>query len=108
MDKPSFKHERLLWKKGLNYIAGVDEVGRGAFAGPVVAAVVILSKNFKLKGIRDSKALTSEQREKFSKYIKTNAISYCISKENVGYINKYGVGQATQKAFLKGLQSINH
>ena len=98
--KPSFKEEKIFWKKGLNYIAGVDEVGRGAFAGPVVAAVVILSKNFKINGIKDSKALNEKKREILSEYIKTNAVDYYISKVDIKYINKYGIGKATQKAFL--------
>lgn len=104
---PSFRQERLLWNKGLNLIAGLDEVGRGAFAGPVVAAAVILPKNFKINGIKDSKKLTSEKREKLARYIKKNAISYRISKINISYINKYGIGNATQKGFLDCINKLN-
>lgn len=105
--KPSFKEEKLLWKNGLEYLVGLDEVGRGAFAGPLVAASVILPKNFKINGIKDSKVLSAEKRKILAEYIKKNAISYCISKINISYINKYGIGKATEKAFLNCLKSLN-
>lgn len=103
---PSFKHEKFLWKKGLNRIVGLDEVGRGAFAGPLVAAAVILPKNFKTNGIRDSKLLASKTREALSNYIIENALSYSISEIKLDFINKYGVGKATHKAFLECLAKI--
>lgn len=104
---PSFKEEQLLWNKGLNHIAGVDEVGRGAFAGPLVAAAVILPKNFKINGIRDSKLLTPQKREELNKYIVKNALDYSIFEINVKFINKYGVGEATQKALTDSLKKLN-
>ena len=103
---PSFKYENLLWKKGLSRIAGLDEVGRGAFAGPLVAAAVILPKNFRVNGIRDSKLLASKTREILSKYIIENALSYSISEIKLDFINKNGVGKATHKAFLDCLAKI--
>ena len=103
---PSFKQEQKLWNNELNYIAGVDEVGRGAFAGPLVAAAVILPKNFKRKGIRDSKLLTPDLRETLSKYVIENALFYSISEVNVHFINQFGVGEATQKAFRKCLKNL--
>src|SRR3990172_9898867 len=103
---PSFKEEKILWSRGLNQIVGLDEVGRGAFAGPLVAASVILPKNFKINGIRDSKLLTSEKRQALSKYIKENATYYSISEVNLSYINRYGVGKAVQKAFLDTVKKL--
>ncbi len=103
---PSFRYEKLFWKKGLNLIVGVDEVGRGAFAGSVVAATVILPKNFKINGIKDSKLLTPQKREVLSEYIKNNALFYSISKVSVSYINKYGVGKATEKAMIDSLEKL--
>ena len=103
---PSFKEEKILWSRGLNQIVGLDEVGRGAFAGPLVAASVILPKNFKINGIRDSKLLTSEKRQALSKYIKKNATYYSISEVNLSYINRYGVGKAVQKAFLDTVKKL--
>ena len=104
--KPSFKEERLLWHKGLHLIAGLDEVGRGAFAGPLVAAAVILPKNFKINGIKDSKILNHKIRKLLSEYIKNNSLRYSISQVNVSYINKYGVGKATRKAFIDAINNL--
>lgn len=104
---PSFKFEKLLWTRGLKFVAGLDEVGRGAFAGPVVAAAVILPKNFKINGIKDSKLLNYKKRNELSKYIKENSTLYVISKVNVNYINKFGVGKATEKAFLNCIRKLD-
>lgn len=104
--KPSFREEQLLWDKGLNFVAGVDEVGRGAFAGPLVAAAVILPKDFDQKEINDSKKLSPEKREQLSKYIILNAVCFKISEVDIDFINKFGVGQATQKAFEDCLNNL--
>ena len=107
LSKPSFKEEKILWAQGINLVAGVDEVGRGAFAGPLVAASVILPKNFKQNGIKDSKLLSAKQREILSKYILEYAICYSIKSVEIDYINKNGIGLATQQAFLDCTQSLN-
>ena len=60
-------HENKLWKQGYDYIAGLDEAGRGSWAGPVVAGVVVLPRKFKIKGIKDSKQLSALKREKLFK-----------------------------------------
>ena len=103
---PSFKYEKLLWKKNILRIAGVDEVGRGAFAGPLIAASVILPKNFKQNGIKDSKLLTPKKREILSKYIIENSLAYSIAKVDVSSIDKFGVGNATHKAFKDCLKKV--
>nr|MBI5456105.1 ribonuclease HII [Candidatus Levybacteria bacterium] len=104
---PSFKEEQLLWNKGLTYIAGVDEVGRGAFAGPLVAAAVILPKDFKINGIKDSKLLTPQKREELSKYIIKNALHYSITEIDVEFINTDGVGKATEKALVDCIEKLD-
>lgn len=105
---PSFKEEQFLWNKNLNYIAGIDEVGRGAFAGPLVAAAVILPKNFKINGIRDSKLLTPKKREELSKYIIKNAFEYSIFEISVEFINEHGIGKATESAMLACVRKLKH
>lgn len=105
---PSFKYERLLWKKGLRFIAGVDEVGRGAFAGPLIGAAVILPQGFKINGIKDSKLLNYKKRKELSKYIIKHASFYVISKVNVNYINKFGIGKATEKALINSIQKLKN
>ena len=104
---PSFKFEQLLWQKGYKQIVGLDEVGRGSFAGPLVAAAVILPRSFKINGIKDSKLLTPQKREILSKYIIENALFYSISEVSVEYINKFGVGMATHRAFLNCLKKLD-
>lgn len=105
---PSFKEEKNLWQLGYKFIAGVDEVGRGAFAGPLVAASVILPKNFKINGIKDSKLLTPLKREILSKYILESALFYSISTIDVNFINKFGVGEATHEAFRNCLKKLEN
>ena len=68
----NYKYERELNEKGITLIAGVDEVGRGPLIGPVVAATVILPKDFELKGLTDSKKLSEKKREEFYKIINEN------------------------------------
>ena len=70
----NYKYELELWNKGINLIAGVDEVGRGPLIGPVVAAAVILPKDFVLEGLTDSKKLSEKKREAFYQIIKEKAI----------------------------------
>jgi len=107
MPLPNFDIEKSFWKKGYKHVAGVDEVGRGSWAGPVVAAAVILPQNFIIpNGFNDSKKVRLTKRIEFSKFIKKIAISYYISEINVSTINKYGIGQSTQKAFRKAVKSL--
>jgi ribonuclease HII len=103
---PSFDFENLYKEKSFKSIVGLDEVGRGSFAGPLVAAAVILPDKFDIKEIKDSKLLAPVKREELSKYIIENATSYSISEVSVEYINKYGVGMATHRAFLNCLKKL--
>lgn len=105
---PSFKKEQVLWNQGLKAVVGIDEVGRGAFAGPLVAAAVILPKNFNIEGINDSKLLNPLKRGILSKYILKTALTYTISEVSVEYINEYGIGKANDKAFLDCINKLNH
>ena len=68
-------YENNLYKSGINYIAGVDEVGRGPLVGPVVAAAVILPKGYKLEGLTDSKQLSEKKRNTFYDIIMKDAIN---------------------------------
>lgn len=107
MTHPTLDEERLLWNKGLKYIAGVDEVGRGCFAGPVVAAAVILPQNFdSTDEINDSKLLSAEKRKKLSKIILKNAVGFSISEISVEIINEVGIGKASQKAFYEAVKML--
>ena len=85
---------------------GIDEVGRGCFAGPVVVAAVILPTNFQSDLIRDSKKLTERQREKAFDVIIDNAIAYSIQAGSVKQVNLYGIEKATYIAIEKALNDI--
>ncbi len=107
MITPTLDIETKLWDSGFNYICGLDEVGRGCFAGPVVAGAVIFPKNSSLiDGIADSKQLLSKARENLSEIIKSQALAWSIAEVSVNVINKVGIGKATQMAFRKAVKSL--
>lgn len=98
--------EKNVWDKGITYIAGVDEVGRGPLAGPVVAAAVILPKDFVLYGVDDSKKLSEKKRDEYYSYIINNAISYgvgIIPSERIDEINIY---EATKEAMIQAINQL--
>lgn len=110
--KPTFNEEKLLWNQGYRYVVGIDEVGRGAFAGPLVTAAVIFPKNCtfldqELYNINDSKLLTSKKRFQLAGKIKKEALSFSICEISVPYINRYGIGKAAQLGFFKAVQSLD-
>lgn len=108
LQTPSFDEERLLWQQGYRFVAGVDEVGRGAFAGPVVAAAVILPPDFNATDeINDSKLLTPKKREELSAIIMKHALSYAIGEVGLETINAVGIGKATQQAFVKAITGLS-
>lgn len=89
-------------------MVGADEVGRGAWAGPVVAGAVAFPEDVFLPEdikIDDSKKLTSKQREKASYWIKKNAICWGIGEVSVSVINKLGLAKATQMAFRRAISA---
>jgi len=94
-----------------NYVAGVDEVGRGPFAGPIVAAAVILdlngikSKNL-IAGIKDSKALSPGVREVLAEEIKQNAVAINIALINNKIIDERGIGWCNQEVFRKACNGL--
>lgn len=107
MITPTLQFETSLWNSGLTFVAGLDEVGRGCFAGPVVAGAVIFSPNCKLpKGIRDSKLLKPTQRKTLSDAIKICALDFSIGEVSVEVINRLGIGKATQIAFYNAVKDL--
>jgi len=107
MTYPTFKEEQYLWKQGFNHIAGVDEVGRGCFAGPVVTAAVILPPTFtSLTPVNDSKVLSADIRRKLAEVIKQQALAFSISEVSVSVINKLGIAKATQQSFREAIKSL--
>jgi ribonuclease HII len=99
--------ERLLWKSGVRSVAGVDEVGVGPLAGPVLAAAVVFPSGVVLAGIDDSKRLDSEQRSKMDIAIRQTATAIGIGIAEVGEIdslNIYHAGLLAMRRAVEGLQ----
>ena len=91
-------HEKSLWERGVSYIAGVDEVGVGPFAGPVVAAAVVFPRGVFLEGIRDSKELSHERRVHLDGAIRREALSVGIGLVDAGEIDRINIYRATLEA----------
>ncbi|MDD4090866.1 MAG: ribonuclease HII, partial [Acholeplasmataceae bacterium] len=91
--------EKQLIKKGFKYLCGVDEVGRGPLAGPVVAAAVILKNDHKLI-LKDSKKISRVKRQEILKEIKKSALSIGISFVSPEEIDKINILNATQEAMI--------
>jgi ribonuclease HII len=130
MKLPDFAFERKLFKKGYKIIAGVDEVGKGCFAGPIVTGCVIFPQTFRVlpfaspksthKGtpalglpgsshpsviINDSKQMQPKQREKSDKWIRENALAFGIGSASVSQINRLGIKKASEIAFRKAIKN---
>ncbi|MEK9147078.1 MAG: ribonuclease HII [Patescibacteria group bacterium] len=102
MTAPTLEFELSLWKRGYRYIVGIDEVGRGSWAGPLVAAGVILPQDFVIPvGLADSKQVKPQTRLKLAKYIRQTAISTYVAKISSAKIDKFGIAKATADAFRK-------
>ena len=100
-------YERKYYEEGKTLIAGVDEVGRGPLAGPVVTAAVILPKNCMIEGVNDSKKLSDKKRRALAQEIKEKAVAYSISMENCGVIDEINILQATLRAMKKAVESLS-
>ncbi len=99
--------EHLIWQENIQYIAGVDESGRGPLAGPVVAAAVIFKPYFHIEGVDDSKKLSAKQREEFYDLIVDQAVTYGIGIVDTEDINRLNIRQATFLAMRKALGSLS-
>ncbi|WP_025027678.1 ribonuclease HII [Caldalkalibacillus mannanilyticus] len=100
------REEKLLFSKGYQYIVGIDEVGRGPLAGPVVAAAVILPEDFFLLGINDSKKLSASKREELAAIIKKEALAYSVAFVDAKEIDRINIYEATKVAMLKAIQEL--
>ena len=99
-------YERACRENGYNIIAGIDEAGRGALAGPVVAAAVILPADCHITGINDSKKLTSNQRSKLYKEITDIAISVGISTIDNSQIEQLNILNASLRAMTLAVEKL--
>lgn len=102
----NWKYEKELYSKGINYIGGVDEVGRGPLIGPVVAACCVLPKDFKLDGLTDSKKITEKKREEFYEYIIKHSIAYGIGEISPEEIDEINIYEASRKAMIIAIDKV--
>ena len=92
------EYERKLHAEGISYIAGVDEVGRGPLAGPVVTACVVLPEDFSVLGVDDSKKLSEKKREQLYSQIREHAVAWGIGMRDNQIIDKINILEATKEA----------
>ncbi len=126
----NLQYEEFLWRKGIELIAGVDEVGRGALAGPMVVGAVILKaddlrkhtnepsrtnirdrlfckqNNDIYSQIKDSKLLSPKKREVLSAFILQNCLCYSVFQVSAQEIDTYGISACTQKAFFGAIKAL--
>lgn len=105
--KEMCRYEQKGYANGYRFIAGMDEAGRGPLAGPVVAAAVILPRNFTLLGLDDSKQLNEATRQAFFEQIKQQAVSYEISIVNNQLIDKLNIFAATKHAMYEAVYQLD-
>lgn len=106
MEVDLLKYEKGLYKNGYKFIAGTDEAGRGPLVGPVVAAAVILPKNYKLKGLTDSKKLSEKKRDEFYDIIIRDAISFGVGVVDAKTIDEINIYEASRKAMLMAIDQL--
>ncbi|MBQ3596910.1 MAG: ribonuclease HII [Clostridia bacterium] len=105
MDKLEFEKKHIA--NGLKYVAGVDEVGRGPLAGPVVCCAVIMPMDDIIEGIDDSKKLSEKKRELLYDVIRQKAISYCIKEISPQEIDEINILQAVKKCMTQAVNGLD-
>ena len=107
---PTLEFEAELWAKGIRRVAGIDEVGRGALAGPVYAAAVILPARKsilkELAGVRDSKQMTAEEREDWAPIIKEKAFAWSVGFASCKEIDRWNILSCTFLAARRALKTL--
>ena len=99
-------YEKELYAQGVQLIAGVDEVGRGPLAGPVVAAAVILPKNCKIPGLNDSKKIPKSKHQAIYQAVLDQALSIGIGVKDNRVIDQVNIYEATKLAMLEAIQEL--
>ncbi|MFH1354464.1 MAG: ribonuclease HII [bacterium] len=107
---PTFDYEKQYWDEGVKLIAGVDEVGMGALAGPVAAAAVVFNRDVKIQtatvAIRDSKQLSEKQRVKAAKWIKENAAAWAVGEASIEEITELNILRASHLAMQRAVKGL--
>ena len=101
-----FEYDKKLLSQDIKYIAGMDEVGRGPLAGPVVTCAVIMPYDEMIEGVFDSKKLTAKKRDELYDIIISKAIAYAITFENNEVIDEINILEATKKSMRNSFHSL--
>jgi ribonuclease HII len=104
--KCTLKYEKQAWEAGAQFVAGVDEVGRGSLFGPVVAAAVILDPTYRIRGLRDSKLLDRETREKLAPRIRETALAWAVAAVDVAVIDLINIYWASKRAMEEAVGKL--
>ncbi len=109
--RPGLDEERRFWARGLMRVAGLDEAGRGALAGPVAVGAVILPPREEilaaLEGVRDSKQMTPRQRAQWAGRIQQTALTWAVGLASAQEIDALGIAAAIQRAALRALEGLS-
>src|SRR3954451_4608051 len=100
------KHERAARARGFQYVAGVDEVGRGALFGPVYAAAVVLNPDRPIRGLQDSKELDAERREVLAERIRERAVCWALGAADAYEIDRINILQASRLAMRRAIEKL--
>ncbi len=108
---PTLEFEEALWKQGFFHVAGIDEAGRGCWAGPVAAGAVILPADpdilNTLNGARDSKMMTPSERERMYSVITEHALTWAVGEADNTEIDRVGILNATKNAMKRAIAALN-
>jgi ribonuclease HII len=102
-----FRYERALWDRGVLHVAGVDEAGMAPLAGPVVAGACILPRDFRPRGIDDSKKLDRRERERLAGEIKRNAVCWAVARAEVEEIDGLNIYRAGLLALDRAVRALS-
>ena len=108
--KPTFELEQQYWTNEVRPVAGIDEAGMGALAGPVVAAAVVWKQEAVRDDsppIRDSKTLSAQQRERAAEWVKENTETWAIAEASVEEITQFNIRQAAHLAMRRAIAQLN-
>jgi ribonuclease HII len=110
IELPGLLHEQALWNQGVKFVAGIDEAGRGAWAGPIIASAIMLPNEpglaNKLSGVRDSKKMTPRQREHWAQVIKSVCLTWSVGVSSAAEIDQIGILPCNRLAMARSIDGL--
>jgi ribonuclease HII len=100
------RFEKQAWGTGAQFVAGVDEVGRGSLFGPVVAAAVVLDPNYRIRGLRDSKLLPEARREQLAQRILQHCLCWAVAAVDAARIDQINIYHASRLAMVEAVSQL--